>query len=163
VFELSINGETVQVDVEGDTPLLWVIREQLGMTGTKFACGIGMCGACTVHFGGVAVRSCVLPVAGAVGIPITTIEGLVDHPVQRAWIEEQVPQCGYCQSGQVMAAVAMLAQKPNPSDADIDMMMSNLCRCATYDRIRAGIKRAVAAVAAPDQAVEEPATTGDDQ
>ncbi len=148
-LELIINGETVTVDVEPDTPLLWVIREQLGMTGTKFGCGIGMCGACTIHFAGTAVRSCVLPVVGAVGVPITTIEALDGHPIQDAWIAEQVPQCGYCQSGQIMAAAAMLAQNPRPTDAEIDAHMTNLCRCATYDRIRKGIKRAAEAIPLP--------------
>ncbi|MCO4769946.1 MAG: (2Fe-2S)-binding protein [Deltaproteobacteria bacterium] len=148
MIELNINGRDVQVDAEPDTPLLWVLREQLGMTGTKFGCGIGMCGACTIHFAGTAVRSCTLPVAGAVGIPITTIEGL-DSPVQGAWIAEQVPQCGYCQSGQIMAAAAMLAQNPRPTDADIDAQMTNLCRCATYDRIRKGIKAAAATIPLP--------------
>ena len=156
MIELNINGHTVQVDAELDTPLLWVLREQLGLTGTKFGCGIGMCGACTIHFAGSAVRSCVLPVGGAIGIPIMTIEGLVEHPVQAAWIEEQVPQCGYCQSGQIMAAVAMLAQKPRPTDDDIDAMMTNLCRCATYDRIRKGIKRAAESIPLPPPPEPEP-------
>ena len=156
MIELNINGQAVSVDVEPDTPLLWVLREQLGMTGTKFGCGIGMCGACTVHFGGVAMRSCVLPVGGAAGIPITTIEGLAEHPVQEAWIAEQVPQCGYCQSGQIMAAAAMLAQIPRPTDADIDAQMTNLCRCATYDRIRAGIKRAAESIPLPPPPEPEP-------
>lgn len=149
MIELNINGETVSVDVEPDTPLLWVLREQLGMTGTKFGCGIGMCGACTVHFAGTAVRSCTLPVAGAAGVPITTIEGLAGHPVQEAWIAEQVPQCGYCQSGQIMAAVALLAHNPRPDDAAIEAGMTNLCRCATYDRIRKGIKRAAESIPLP--------------
>ncbi len=149
MIELNINGQAIRVDAELDTPLLWVLREQLGMTGTKFGCGIGMCGACTIHFAGSAVRSCVLPVGGAIGVPITTIEGLSEHPVQEAWIEEQVPQCGYCQSGQIMAAVALLAQKPRPTDEDIDTMMTNLCRCATYDRIRKGIQRAASSIPLP--------------
>ena len=155
MFELRVNGQTVQVDAEPDTPLLWALREQLGLTGTKFGCGIGMCGACTVHFNGVAMRSCVLPVGGAVGTDIRTIEGL-DHAVQQAWIDHQVPQCGYCQSGQLMAAAAMLDKNPRPTDEDIDKHMTNLCRCGTYDRIRAGIKSAAATLPEPPPPVEEP-------
>ncbi len=146
MFELKINGATHRVEVEPDTPLLWVVREQLGMTGTKFGCGVGACGACTMHIGGMAMRTCILPVAGAVGLEITTIEGL-DHAVQQAWITEQVPQCGYCQSGQIMAAASLLARNPEPTDADIDAAMSNLCRCATYDRIRKGIHAAAGELA----------------
>ncbi len=159
MIELRVNGETVQVDAEPDTPLLWALREQLGLTGTKFGCGIGMCGACTVHFNGMAMRSCVLPVAGAVGADIRTIEGL-DHAVQQAWIDHQVPQCGYCQSGQLMAAAALLDKNPRPTDGDIDKHMTNLCRCATYDRIRAGIHAAAATLPEPPPPpppVEEPA------
>jgi len=140
-IDLKINGQIHAIDVEPDVPLLWVLREQVGLTGTKFGCGIGACGACTIHLGGIALRSCILPVAAAIGAEITTIEGL-SHAVQQAWIDEQVPQCGYCQSGQLMAAASLLAVNQNPSDSDIDTAMSNLCRCATYPRIRAGIHRA---------------------
>jgi isoquinoline 1-oxidoreductase alpha subunit len=145
---LTINGRRHAVDVEPDTPLLWVIRENLGLTGTKFGCGIGQCGACMVHLDGVAARSCQVPVSAVGGKKITTIEGLspeaaaAAHPLQQAWIEEDVPQCGYCQSGQLMAAAALLAKNPHPSDADIDAAMTNICRCGTYNRIRRGIKRA---------------------
>ena len=148
---LSINGQDRQVDVPEDMPLLWVLRDRLDLTGTKFGCGIGSCGACTVHLDGVAVRSCQLPAAAAAGKAITTIEGLSadgSHPVQQAWVEAQVPQCGYCQSGQIMAAAALLATNPNPSDTDIDTAMSgNLCRCGTYQRIRKAIHRAAEASA----------------
>lgn len=145
---LTVNGKRQTVDVEPDTPLLWVIRESIGLTGTKFGCGIGQCGACTVHLDGAAVRSCQLPVSLVGGKSITTIEGLspdqtaAAHPLQKAWIAEDVPQCGYCQSGQLMAAAALLAKNPHPSDADIDAAMTNVCRCGTYNRIRRGIKRA---------------------
>jgi len=145
---LTVNGKRHTVDVEPDTPLLWVIRETIGLTGTKFGCGIGQCGACTVHVDGAAMRSCQLPVSFVGGKKITTIEGLspdqtaAAHPLQKAWIEEDVPQCGYCQSGQLMAAAALLAKNPNPSDAEIDTAMTNICRCGTYNRIRRGIKRA---------------------
>jgi len=146
---LTVNGKRHTVDVEPDTPLLWAIRESIGLTGTKFGCGIGQCGACTVHLDGAAVRSCQLPVSLVAGKSITTIEGLspdqtaAAHPVQKAWIEEDVPQCGYCQSGQIMSAVALLSKKPKPTDADIDDAMSgNICRCGTYQRIRKAIHRA---------------------
>jgi isoquinoline 1-oxidoreductase alpha subunit len=143
---LRINGQDKQVDVPEDMPLLWVLRDRLDLTGTKFGCGIGSCGACTVHLDGVAVRSCQTPAVVAAGKAITTIEGLSadgSHPVQQAWIEAQVPQCGYCQSGQIMSAAALLATNPNPSDTDIDSAMSgNLCRCGTYQRIRKAIHRA---------------------
>jgi isoquinoline 1-oxidoreductase alpha subunit len=143
---LLINGKSRTVDAEPDTPLLWVIRERLQMTGTKFGCGAAQCGACTVHLDGQPVRSCQTTVAQAAGKKITTIEGLHPegrHPVQLAWIAEQVPQCGYCQSGQIMAAAALLARNPNPSDAQIvDAMSGNICRCATYPRIKRAIKRA---------------------
>jgi isoquinoline 1-oxidoreductase subunit alpha len=143
---LNINGRNMSVEAANDTPLLWVIREQLQMTGTKFGCGAGLCGACTVHVNGEAVRSCQTSVSDAVGKKITTIEGLSadgSHPVQQAWMEEDVPQCGYCQSGQIMSAVALLSKKPNPTDADIDDAMSgNICRCGTYQRIRKAIHRA---------------------
>jgi isoquinoline 1-oxidoreductase alpha subunit len=144
----KINGNTVTVDVEDDTPLLWVLRDHLGMTGTKFGCGIAQCGACTVHVEGVATRSCILPIASLEGRDITTIEGLGgEHPVQQAWIAADVPQCGYCQSGQIMSAVALLASTPSPSDDDIDTgMRGNLCRCGTYPRIRRAIMDAATAM-----------------
>lgn len=142
----TLNGRPVTVEAEADTPLLWVIRDDLGLTGTKFGCGIGMCGACTVHLDGQAVRSCITLLGDVAGATITTIEGLDPanaHPVQKAWVQLQVPQCGYCQSGQIMQAVALIGRFPQPSDADIDAMMGgNLCRCMTYARIRAAIKEA---------------------
>ncbi|WP_417762909.1 (2Fe-2S)-binding protein [Shewanella sp.] len=141
-----LNGKPVAVDVDGDTPLLWVIRDELNMTGTKFGCGIGTCGACTVHVGGRATRSCTTPLSAVEGAEITTIEGLSEqgtHPVQVAWQKHQVPQCGYCQSGQIMQAAALLKDMPNPSDEDIDAVMSgNLCRCMTYVRIREAVREA---------------------
>lgn len=141
-FSLTINNQLHQVEAEADTPLLWVLRDELQLTGTKFGCGIAQCGACTVHLNGNAVRSCSLPVSAVKG-KITTIEGISSealHPVQLAWMEVDVPQCGYCQAGQVMAAVALLEKKPKPTDADIDMAMSgNICRCGTYTRIRQAI------------------------
>jgi aerobic-type carbon monoxide dehydrogenase small subunit (CoxS/CutS family) len=143
-FMLVVNGENHSVDVEPETPLLWVLRDTIGLTGTKFGCGIAACGACTVHIDGFPRRSCSLPVAAAVGREITTIEGLSPdgtHPVQVAWKELDVPQCGYCQSGQIMAAVALLKQRPSPSDDEIDAAMTNICRCGTYPRIRAAIRR----------------------
>jgi len=143
---LTVNGKSHDVDVPGDTPLLWVIRDILGLTGTKFGCGIAQCGACTVHLDGDAVRSCSVPVAAAEGKKITTIEGLSadgSHPVQKAWMAGEVPQCGYCQSGQIMQAVALLARTPKPTDADIEQAMAgNICRCGTYNRIRAAIHAA---------------------
>ncbi len=143
---LSINGQSHETDAAPDTPLLWVIRDHLGMTGTKFGCGMGLCGACTVHLDGIATRSCHLTLKEAQGKAITTIEGLSkdrSHPVQKAWLEIDVPQCGYCQSGQIMSAVALLKTNPAPSDADIDNAMSgNLCRCGTYPRIRKAVHRA---------------------
>ena len=145
---IKVNGVERTVDVDDDTPLLWVLRDVLGMTGTKFGCGMALCGACTVHINGEATRSCITPVSSVSGKKITTIEGLSadgSHPVQQAWIEEDVPQCGYCQSGQIMSAVALLSKKPNPTDADIDDFMSgNICRCGTYQRIRKAIHRAAA-------------------
>jgi aerobic-type carbon monoxide dehydrogenase small subunit (CoxS/CutS family) len=146
MLKLTVNGRGVEVEDDPATPLLWVIRESLGLTGTKFGCGMSLCGACTVHLDGEAIRSCVTPLSAASGRTITTIEGLApdgSHPVQRAWAEEDVPQCGYCQSGQIMSAVALLREKPRPTDQDIDdFMTGNLCRCGTYDRIRKAIHRA---------------------
>jgi isoquinoline 1-oxidoreductase subunit alpha len=146
VTKLNVNGKAVEVDVDPETPLLWVLRDAMGLTGTKFGCGMALCGACTVHLNGNAVRSCQVPVSSVGDQPITTIEGLSpdrSHPVQKAWMELDVPQCGYCQSGQIMSASALLAEKPRPSDADIDAAMSgNICRCGTYQRIRAAIRRA---------------------
>ncbi|MGH6691666.1 MAG: (2Fe-2S)-binding protein [Gammaproteobacteria bacterium] len=143
---LNVNGRDMQADVEPETPLLWVLRDTLALTGTKYGCGRALCGACTVHLDGEPARSCVVPVSAVAAKRVTTIEGLSadrSHPVQRAWIELDVPQCGYCQSGQIMSAAALLAQKPKPTDADIDEAMSgNLCRCGTYPRIRAAIHRA---------------------
>ena len=140
---LTINGETHKVDVDADTPLLWVLRDTLGLVGTKFGCGAAQCGACTVHVDGKTVRSCSLPVSAVGGRAITTIEGLAAgdalHPVQAAWLDLDVPQCGYCQSGMIMAVVALLKEKPAPSDADIDAVLTNICRCGTYQRIRAAI------------------------
>jgi aerobic-type carbon monoxide dehydrogenase small subunit (CoxS/CutS family) len=146
MIDLKLNGKRVSVDVPPDTPLLWVLRDSLHLTGTKFGCGIGQCGACTVHIDGAAQKSCQFPVAAVAGKSVTTIEGLStdgSHAVQKAWIAEQVPQCGYCQSGQIMRAAALLAETPRPTDADIDRVMSeNLCRCGTYQRIRRAIHRA---------------------
>jgi isoquinoline 1-oxidoreductase alpha subunit len=145
-FTLNVNGKPVTVDVPGDMPLLWVLRDVLDLRGTKFGCGLGQCGACTVHVSGNAVRSCQMPLSRAAGQAITTIEGLspgASHPLQRAWEELDVPQCGYCQAGQIMSAAALLRRNAHPSDADIDLAMSgNLCRCATYTRIREAIHRA---------------------
>jgi len=152
MITLSINGESHAIDVDPSTPLLWVIRDYVGLTGTKFGCGVAQCGACTVHLDGKPIRSCVIPAAAATGKQITTIEGVNGgkqglHPVQQAWIDEQVPQCGYCQSGQVMAAVALLGKTVSPTDADIDAAMSGIvCRCGTYPRIRKGIMRAAAVI-----------------
>ena len=147
MIEFTLNGEPKQLDLDLDPnmPLLWVLRDVLGLMGTKFGCGIGECGACTVHLDGKAVRTCMLPVSALAGRDVTTIEGLSDdgrHPVQIAWTEHSVPQCGYCQSGQVMAAAALLAQTPDPTDEVIDRVMTNICRCGTYTRIRRAIHRA---------------------
>jgi aerobic-type carbon monoxide dehydrogenase small subunit (CoxS/CutS family) len=143
MISLNVNGKRRSVDVAPDTPLLWVLRDSLELTGTKFGCGLSLCGACTVHLDGEAIRSCVTPVSAAVGKRVVTIEGLsknADHPVQRAWLELDVPQCGYCQSGQIMSAAALLTKIPNPSDTNIDEAMSgNICRCGTYQRIRRAI------------------------
>jgi len=146
-YPLTVNGKPRSVDVDDDTPLLWVIRDALGMTGTKFGCGLGLCGACTVHLDGQPVRSCITPVSAAAGKRITTIEAVgataAGKKIQEAWVALDVPQCGYCQSGQIMSATALLAAKPHPTDADIDAAMSgNICRCGTYARIRDGIKLA---------------------
>lgn len=143
--ELWVNGERQALDVDAATPLLWVLRDHLNLTGTKYGCGMAICGACTVHVDGVPTRSCVTPLAAVAGKQVTTIEGLsadASHPVQRAWIEHDVPQCGYCQSGQIMAAAALIADNPAPTDADIDAAMTNICRCGTYLRIKSGIHRA---------------------
>ena len=143
MVKLKINGELVEVDADGSTPLLWVLREQLGLTGTKYSCGIGLCGSCTVHIDGKAVRSCVVPVSRySEKNDIVSIEGLsadMDHPVKQAWAELDVPQCGYCQPGMIMAAAALLEENPNPSDADIDKGITNICRCGTFNRVRRGI------------------------
>jgi isoquinoline 1-oxidoreductase alpha subunit len=146
-YVLSINGNTVSVDVDDDTPLLWVLRDVLGMTGTKFGCGLALCGACTVHVDAVAVRSCITPASAVVGSQVLTIEAIgktaIGGKVQSAWLDREVVQCGYCQPGQIMSATALLASNPHPSDADIDLAMSgNICRCGTYNRIREAIKRA---------------------
>ena len=144
--QLNVNGRVLQHDAEPDTPLLWVLREQLGLTGTKYGCGIAQCGACTVHIDGAPVRSCVMPVSALQpNQKITTIEGLAPgatHALQKAWVQLDVPQCGYCQSGQIMAAAALLAENPKPTDADIDAAMTNICRCGTYNRVRTAIKQA---------------------
>lgn len=155
MIELTVNGKPLSVDADPATPILWVVRETLGMTGTKFGCGIAQCGACTVHLDGTPIRSCSTPLAEAEGRQITTIEGLAGpdgalHPLQQAWIEAQVPQCGYCQSGQLMSAAALLRDTPHPTDEQIDSAMSgNICRCGTYGRIRKAIKAAAAMPAAP--------------
>ncbi|MDR6955154.1 isoquinoline 1-oxidoreductase alpha subunit [Ancylobacter sp. 3268] len=150
MIDFTVNGRNVSVDVEADTPLLWVIRDAIDLTGTKYGCGIGMCGACTVHVGGRATRSCITPVGDVAGTEITTIEGLDpagNHPVQQAWRHLRVPQCGYCQSGQIMQAAAFLKDIPSPTDDDIDAVMTgNLCRCMTYLRIRAAVREAAAAL-----------------
>ncbi len=141
---IKVNGTTHQVDAPADTPLLWVIREHLDLTGTKYGCGIAQCGACTVHVNGEPTRACVTPLSAVADAEVTTIEGLAkdrSHPVQKAWIAEQVPQCGFCQSGQILAAVALLKKTPKPTDAEIDAAMTNICRCGTYQRIRKAIHR----------------------
>ena len=149
MIRLQINGKIHDVDVDPETPLLWVIREWIGMTGTKFGCGIAQCGACSVHIDGAVMRSCSVPVGSVAAGKITTIEGLsadgLSHPVQKAWLAHEVPQCGYCQSGQIMAAAALLTEIPKPTDADIDAAMTNICRCGTYNRIRAAIHTAAGA------------------
>ena len=145
MLKINVNGKQLEVDADEDTPLLWVLRDQLNMTGTKFGCGVGVCGACSVHIDGEVTRSCQLPVGDLADAEVTTIENLGGdqlHALQKAWIELQVPQCGYCQSGQLMAAASLLAENPQPTDEDIDAAMTNICRCATYPRIRAAIHRA---------------------
>ena len=145
MMKLTVNGKTHDLDVEGDTPLLWVIRDEVGLTGTKFGCGVGACGACTVLLEGEPTRSCVLPLSAVAGRSITTIEGLSadkSHPVQKAWIAESVPQCGYCQSGMILTAAALLKRKAHPTDTEIDSAMTNICRCGTYARVRKAIHRA---------------------
>src|SRR6202158_5596135 len=146
MIALTINRQTQNIEVDPDTPLLWALREQVGLTGTKYGCGIAQCGACTVHVDGVAVRSCTLPVSAAVGKQITTIEGLAQngvlHKVQKAWFDNDVPQCGYCQSGMIMAVADLLKKKPKPSDADIDAAITNICRCGTFQQVRAAIHAA---------------------
>jgi isoquinoline 1-oxidoreductase subunit alpha len=149
MISLNINGKTQAIDVDPDTPLLWVLREHVGLTGTKYGCGIAQCGACTVHIDGVAMRSCSVPASLAVGKQITTIEGLAEngalHRVQKAWIEHDVPQCGYCQSGMIMAVAALLKDKPKPTDADIDASITNICRCGTFQQVRAAVHAAAEA------------------
>ena len=146
---LNINGKTSDVNVPPDTPLLWALREQVGLTGTKYGCGMALCGACTVHVDGKATRSCVMPVSAAVGKKITTIEGLATngtlHKVQKAWVEYEVPQCGYCQTGMIMAVAALLKEKPRPTDADIDKGITNICRCGTFQQVREAIHAAAKA------------------
>jgi len=146
---LSINGKNYEVDVDANTPLLWAIREQAGLTGTKYGCGVAQCGACTVHIDGAPVRSCTIPASAAAGKKITTIEGLASgktlHKVQKAWLDHDVPQCGFCQAGMIMAAAALLAEKPRPTDADIDAAITNICRCGTFQEVRAAIHSAAKA------------------
>ena len=149
MISLNVNGRSHDIDVEPDTPLLWAIREQVGLTGTKYGCGIAQCGACTVHIDGMAVRSCSYPVSEAVNKQITTIEGLAQngalHKVQKAWVDNDVPQCGYCQTGMIMAVAALLKEKPKPTDADIDAGLTNICRCGTFQQVRAAIHAAASA------------------
>jgi isoquinoline 1-oxidoreductase subunit alpha len=157
---LNVNGTDHSVEVEADTPLLWVLREELALTGTKYGCGMGMCGACTVLLDGKLTRSCIVPVGAVKGQAVTTIEGLSkdkSHPVQRAWIAESVPQCGYCQSGMILSTVALLNSKPNPTDAEIDLAVTNICRCGTYNRVRKAIHRA-AQMQSGEDAASKPTT-----
>ena len=152
MLKLNVNGKLHEVDVEPEMPLLWVLRDHMGLLGAKYGCGVGVCGACTVHVDGAAVRSCVVPASAAVGKKVVTIEGLPKsglHPLQEAWIEHEVPQCGYCQTCMIMAAAALLAEKPKPSDAEIDQAMTNLCRCGTYTRVREAIHAVAANPASP--------------
>lgn len=168
---IIVNGTTHEVDAPPDMPLLWVVRDLVGLTGTRFGCGMGLCGACTVHVDGMAMRSCVTPVSLAEGKAVTTIEGLGKdglHPLQQAWIDHRVPQCGFCQAGQLMTAAALLSTNPRPTDTDIDAAMAgNICRCGTYNRIRAGIRDAAARLPAPEppapEVPETPAAEGSDQ
>ncbi|HTH96304.1 MAG TPA: (2Fe-2S)-binding protein [Stellaceae bacterium] len=149
MINITVNGKPEQIDIEPDTPLLWVIRDIVGLTGTKYGCGVSECGACTVHINGQPLRSCSVPIGHLDGASITTIEGLSNdrsHPVQQAWIEEDVPQCGWCQSGQIMATVAFLKQYPNPTNADINANLTNICRCGTYERMRRAVHRAAKAM-----------------
>jgi isoquinoline 1-oxidoreductase alpha subunit len=149
MIAITVNGTPHQLDVENEMPLLWVLRDELGLTGTKFGCGIAACGACTVHVDGKPVRSCSVPIGSVAGAQVTTIEGLSPdskHPVQQAWLAEEVPQCGYCQSGQIMAVAAYLKANPNPTDADIDTNLTNICRCGTYERLRRAVHRAAASM-----------------
>ena len=153
---ITVNGETLKVDAAPDTPLLWVLRDHLAMTGTKFGCGMALCGACTVHIDGVAMRSCILPLRALEGKTITTIEGLSQgrsHPLQRAWIELDVPQCGYCQSGMIMSVVALLSKRPNPTDTEIDAEITNACRCSSYHRVRQAIRVAASTMPAAGRAL----------
>jgi isoquinoline 1-oxidoreductase subunit alpha len=149
MIAITVNGTPHQLDVENEMPLLWVLRDEIGLTGTKFGCGIAACGACTVHVDGKPVRSCSVPIGSVAGAQVTTIEGLSPdskHPVQQAWLAEEVPQCGYCQSGQIMAVAAYLKENPNPTDADIDTNLTNICRCGTYERLRRAVHRAAASM-----------------
>jgi len=162
MLTLNINGTEHSVEAEPDTPLLWVLRDELGLTGTKFGCGLGLCGACTVLLNGRTARSCLVPVSQVAGQSIVTIEGLSSdkaHPVQQAWIAENVPQCGYCQSGMILSAVALLATTPHPSDEEIDMAMTNICRCGTYGRVRRAIHRAAQGGSLPETAGPPPKST----
>ena len=161
-FDLRVNGTVHTVDVDPQTPLLWVIREHIGLTGTKFSCGIGQCGACTLHIDGRAIRSCSVPASTAVGKQVTTIEGVSpdgNHPIQTAWKEFDTPQCGYCQSGMIMSALALLRDQPDPSDADIDTRVTNACRCGTYHRVRQAIHRAATLMKAAAPAARTGAVT----
>lgn len=160
MIKFNLNGKPISVDSPEDTPLLWVIRDEIGLKGTKFGCGIAMCGACTVHLNGNPIRSCSMPLSAVAGADIRTIEGLDKHPLQQAWVDEQVPQCGYCQSGQIMQAATLLAENANPSDAEIETHMNgNLCRCMSYIRIKRAIKKAAASTSGT-VAIYEPASTG---
>lgn len=160
MIEITLNGKTTHLDVSPDTPLLWAIRESAGLTGTKFGCGIGACGACTVHLNGEAARSCVIPVSAVAGMQVTTIEGLPDgpqlHSVQDAWVQQQIPQCGYCQPGMIMAVSSFLASNPQPTDAQIDAGITNICRCGTYERIRVAIHALAHSTAGERDGAEEP-------
>ena len=164
MIQLTVNNEVRQVDVEPDTPLLWVLRDTLGLTGTRFSCGAGLCGACTVHLNGEAIRSCILPISAVAGANITTIEGLAPpgklHPVQKAWLDHSVPQCGYCQSGQIMASAALLSKRQDYTEETLGASLTNLCRCTTYQRIRKAFLAAQGTMAAPGAVSEAPAPSG---